>query len=544
MSFAFTYFVALFASWLLIPYFIRHSARMGMIDHPTEERKSHQKPISRAGGLGIIAAPMLALTVSFMALGEFWGLLLAAIIIVAWGIVDDMHPMSASKKFMGQIVAVIVVITYGGVVVDVFPVIDNPHLVWANYAATFLFLLGVTNAVNMTDGLDGLAAGSTLMSLGLIFTLSYFSKNYAIAMIAIAIMGGISGFLRYNTHPAQVFMGDSGSQFIGFMTGALAILCTQQLTGANYSIALPLLILGLPIIDTLYVMLVRMLNKRSPFRPDRNHLHHRLIRLNFPHHEAVGIIYLVQTLLIALAYSMRYSSDAQVIAVFLVFACFVIGTMVIAKRVGWRRVQKRRDLFSNADRERRSTFFRSVGEFFDLFAQSASVFVVAALGIAVAITYFSNFQNSTLGMASAFATLMIVSLCAVTRNRSSSRLLRIATSSAAALVFFTASAAQLEPSMRYMLDGFLLLFILLLVMCVRITRDYLDILNNQDLLILCMLLVLPFLPIDRENIYLSIRIAIVVYVVEYLVLIKRANQTVLVAGCAMALLATSITMLI
>jgi UDP-GlcNAc:undecaprenyl-phosphate GlcNAc-1-phosphate transferase len=156
-----------------------------------------------------------------------------------------------------------------------------------------------------------------------------------IETVGAVLMGAIVGFLRFNTYPARIFMGDAGSQFLGFSVGVLSILLTQQ--GATpISTAVPLLLIGLPVIDTLTVMVRQLLSGHSPFAADRKHFHHRLLALGLDHHEAVIVIYAVQCLLLLLAWQMRFENDLLIVAVFLGFALLFTGALVLLERAGWR----------------------------------------------------------------------------------------------------------------------------------------------------------------------------------------------------------------
>ena len=200
---------------------------------------------------------------------------------------------------------------------------------------TFLFLVGVTNAVNLSDGLDGLAGGMSLLCLCAIALLAAVSGNALVVTLALIECGAILGFLRFNTHPAQIFMGDSGSQLLGFSIGVLAILATQG-ESTSVSAALPLLLLGLPILDTLAVMWQRVRAGRSPFSSDRNHLHHKLLALEFAHAEAVAVVYLLQVALFLVAYFLRFESDLVILAVFLLFAAAALFALKWAGATAWR----------------------------------------------------------------------------------------------------------------------------------------------------------------------------------------------------------------
>jgi len=184
------------------------------------------------------------------------------------------------------------------------------------YPVTFVFLLGVTNAFNLLDGLDGLAAGCAILSLATLALLgAHVGGGAEVVLMALAAIGGILGFLRYNTHPALVFMGDAGSQFLGFSIAALAIMLVEHTQNA-WSPAIVLPALGLPVLDTLMVMLLRIRDGHSLFSPDRNHIHHRLLSLGLKHHQAVAVIYGVQAIMVAAAYLLRFESDALVLAVY------------------------------------------------------------------------------------------------------------------------------------------------------------------------------------------------------------------------------------
>jgi UDP-GlcNAc:undecaprenyl-phosphate GlcNAc-1-phosphate transferase len=153
--------------------------------------------------------------------------------------------------------------------------------------------------------------------------------------IGIVLMGAILGFLRFNTHPARIFMGDAGSQFLGFSAGVLSILLTKQ-AATPLSTALPLLLIGLPVLDTLTVMVARLYAGRSPFSADRRHFHHRLLDLGFDHYEVVFVIYVVQCLLLLLAWQLRFENDLLIVASFVAFAVLFTGAFVFLERVGWR----------------------------------------------------------------------------------------------------------------------------------------------------------------------------------------------------------------
>ncbi len=181
---------------------------------------------------------------------------------------------------------------------------------------TIFALVGVINAINHSDGLDGLASGESMLSLIAIAFLGYLCGNALVIGMALATIGGTLGFLRYNTHPARVFMGDAGSQFLGFTLGVLLVYLTQ-VAFTTTSAALPLLLLGLPIADIIAVLYQRISGGMHWFKATRNHVHHRLLSLGFSHFQTVVIIYSIQAALVVGAVLLRYQSDYLVAGLYL-----------------------------------------------------------------------------------------------------------------------------------------------------------------------------------------------------------------------------------
>jgi len=223
---------------------------------------------------------------------------------------------------------------YGDVVVWFVPFIDS----FPDYIAvpfTIFALVGITNAINLSDGLDGLAGGTTLLSLSVIALLAFEANGTNVVIVCMAVAGSIFGFLRHNTYPARLFMGDTGSQFLGFSAGVLVILLTQNINTAM-SPVLPLIILGLPILDTVAVMSQRIYEKRSPFSPDKNHIHHKLLSIGFDHYEAVMMIYVVQSILVIGAYVLRYESDSLLLLSYTTFSLLVLFLFHMAAKQNWK----------------------------------------------------------------------------------------------------------------------------------------------------------------------------------------------------------------
>jgi UDP-GlcNAc:undecaprenyl-phosphate GlcNAc-1-phosphate transferase len=323
-----------------VPVLARLAPRLRLVDRPGA-RKVHTTPVPRVGGIAMAVGAAAALSVAGAGLPEIYSqrglaFLAAASVIVAFGAADDRWDLDPRIKLLGQMLAVAIVTVFGGVWIEHLTFGDRVALPLAvSVPVTFLCLVGVTNAINLSDGLDGLAGGTTLLSLVALAMLAHTAGDAWSATLALAFAGAVLGFLRFNTHPASVFMGDAGSQLLGFSVAVLA-LCTTQSPATAVSAMVPVLLLGIPILDTLWVMVRRVADGRSPFSPDRNHFHHKLLVVGFDHHEAVAAIYVLQGVLFVAAIALRFQSDALILATYVGFCCAVVGSLEAARARGWR----------------------------------------------------------------------------------------------------------------------------------------------------------------------------------------------------------------
>ena len=327
---------SLFITLTLIPLFRRAALRLQAMDFPAE-RKVHVRPTPKAGGLAIAIGTMVPML--FWLHGDRFlaGVALGAGILVVFGLADDFKDLPYWMKFAGQGTAALVVILFGGLEIRTLGMLlpDGallPH--WLSVPLTLVVIVGVTNAINLSDGLDGLAGGITLLIFLLIGYLAFHIDHTAVALLCCTVMGAILGFLRFNTYPASLFMGDAGSQLLGFLAVTLSLHITQ--VNAPLSPLLPLIILGFPILDTMTVMAQRISEGRSPFEADKNHFHHRLLGLGFFHTEAVVLIYLVQGFLVTAGYVLRYYSDWFLLGFYLLFSGLALAGFHHADQVGWR----------------------------------------------------------------------------------------------------------------------------------------------------------------------------------------------------------------
>lgn len=335
MLFFFAFVVSLAVSMALIPPLVRMAGRLHAVDVP-DERKIHKTIMPRVGGIAMALGSLLPIAMWVPFTSDVQALLWGAMILLVFGIWDDRVNLDYHLKFLGQLIAAVVVVMYGDLAIRQMPFVVNAAI--PDYVAvplTVFALVGITNAINLADGLDGLAGGTTLLSLGCIAMLAYLANGTEVVLIALAIMGGILGFLRHNTYPARIFMGDTGSQFLGFTVGVLALILTQK-TSPSLSPVMPILLLGLPILDTLAVMTQRIYEGRSPFSPDKNHIHHKLLRLGFDHYEAVLLIYVIQTALVVGAYVLRYESDALILGLYAFLCLLILVLFRVAGLTGWR----------------------------------------------------------------------------------------------------------------------------------------------------------------------------------------------------------------
>jgi len=329
------FIVSLLLTMALIPPLMKAAQRFNLVDVP-DARKIHVKIIPRVGGI--------AMSVGFIIPVLLWvpfskpviGLVIGALIIHLFGVWDDRNNLNYKTKFLGQFIGVLIAVLYGGIVIEYLPFYSYELLpTYVSIPLTIFILLGVTNAINLADGLDGLAGGMVLLSVVAVALLAYIANGREVALLSIVLIGCILGFLRYNTYPARLFMGDGGSQLLGFALGALVVMLTQQINTAMSPVVI-LLILGLPILDTLHVMVRRLISGYSPFLADNNHVHHKLLSFGFDHYEAVTIVYIVQALLVSSAYVLCYQSDALILGLYLTVGAVLLTALYYAEYSHWR----------------------------------------------------------------------------------------------------------------------------------------------------------------------------------------------------------------
>ncbi len=324
-----------FAAAMVMAYFITplvelFALKVGVVDVPSE-RKVHPEPTPMLGGIAIYLAFLLTL-IWFVVIGrELAGILLGGTLMLILGIIDDIWDLSPKVKFLGQLLAASILLFYGIQI----EFVGNPlggliYLGGWSIPLTLFWVVGLTNTVNFIDGLDGLAAGVCGIALLTLSFSAHQTGHIDIAFICLILAGSALGFLKHNFNPARIFMGDSGSMFLGFMLGAITV---QGVMKSIVAIALlvPLVVMGVPIFDAAFAIFRRYKNKQPVTRADDGHIHHRLLRRGFSHRQTVVILYLWCFMLSAAALALRFASSQVKIVV---FVCLAILSFFFERYIG------------------------------------------------------------------------------------------------------------------------------------------------------------------------------------------------------------------
>ncbi|MCB6994219.1 undecaprenyl/decaprenyl-phosphate alpha-N-acetylglucosaminyl 1-phosphate transferase [bacterium 210820-DFI.6.37] len=290
--------------------------RIGAMDIPKDERRVHSKPIPRFGGMaifiGIMTAELLFIMPAFIPGKSIGGILTGGALIYLFGVIDDLKDISPKLKLLGQIAAACVVYASGIRLSFVGVVLGGSNTALATgltFFLTVLWIVAIINAINLVDGLDGLAAGIAAISSLCIAYAGFIHGHYVAATAMLTVAGGALGFLPYNFHPAKIFMGDGGSQFLGFCLATFSLI--QPVKSATIvAVAVPALVLGLPIFDTVFAILRRIIRRQSIVVADKEHLHHRIMRAGFGQRRAVMLMYCISGIMGVVA--VEYSRSSMV----------------------------------------------------------------------------------------------------------------------------------------------------------------------------------------------------------------------------------------
>ena len=277
------------------------SVKVGAVDVRKYERPMHHHPSPRMGGLAIFFGGVAAMLLMVPLDTERKGMLLGAVIIVVLGIFDDIYALPAKPKFLVQIAAALIAVLAGNrIEVLSNPNIFSPNPYWElgvlSIPVTVIWILAITNSVNFIDGLDGLACGVSTISAATMLVIALLVSERDVALMMAALVGACMGFLPYNFNPAKIFMGDTGSTFLGFIMATMSVEgMFKQYTIISFVV--PFLMLGLPIFDVCFAVVRRVSHGQSPMKPDRGHVHHRLIDMGFSQKQAVGVLYVISAIL-------------------------------------------------------------------------------------------------------------------------------------------------------------------------------------------------------------------------------------------------------
>lgn len=333
--------VAAVLSYFFTPPVKNFAHKVGAIDVPKDARRMHKKPIPRLGGLAIYGGFLCSILIFGQLDETMLCVLLGAAIIVALGIFDDVLALGAKLKFVVQIVAAAIPVCIGDLQIGLFtnlnPLSDTPfvHLGILAVPVTIIWIVGITNAVNLIDGLDGLAVGVSSIATITMLAVALLTGNMPIAITMAALAGACIGFMPYNLNPAKIFMGDTGSTFLGYMLATVSIMGLFKFY-AVISFAVPFLILGLPIFDTANAIIRRVAAGRSPMSPDRGHVHHKLIDMGFNQKQAVAILYAISATLGLTAVVLTSSGEVKAIVLLLaVLAAILVGACIIYGAEHW-----------------------------------------------------------------------------------------------------------------------------------------------------------------------------------------------------------------
>lgn len=325
-----SFIIALFTSWVLTPYVKKLAFRVGAVDKP-DGRKVHSGLMPRLGGVAIYLGFVVAIVCSMHLTQDILVMLAGGTLIVIVGILDDIYQLPAKVKLVGQILAASLLVIF-----DIkIEWLNNPwggyfYLEYLSVPFTIFWVISFTNVVNLMDGLDGLAGGVSAIASVTVILVSLQQGFYPVAVITAALAGGIMGFMKYNFNPASIFMGDTGSMFIGYMLAAISIFGAVK-SAATIALLVPAIALGLPIMDTAFAIVRRYSNGRPIFQPDKGHLHHRLLAMGMTQKQAVILIYVISAVL-GIAAILLTEVSGYIAAC--IITCIITGVVVGAKKIG------------------------------------------------------------------------------------------------------------------------------------------------------------------------------------------------------------------
>ncbi len=348
--------VSFLITFFLMPQVIRLGLKLDLVDKP-DHRKLHKNPIPTLGGIAIFIGFFITSIAFMISSGnsQFWYIIGCLVTLFILGIIDDLKDLSASKKFLVQFLTAFL-IAYSGIRIGnlygLFGFYELPLAI--EYILTIFVIVGVTNAFNLIDGIDGLAGGVSFINSTFIGIILLISGNFFYSIVAFALAGSLLAFLWYNFHPAKIFMGDTGSLIIGFLLAILGIYIMQEAAQINFALGISgnimIVIVGIfliPVYDTLRVFIVRIKQRKSPFTPDKKHIHHLLIETGYNHTRSALVLYMSNILIIGAGFLMKNLNPNFAIPVLFILA-ILMTEMLNIRRIIINKIQAR-FLSSKAD---------------------------------------------------------------------------------------------------------------------------------------------------------------------------------------------------
>jgi UDP-GlcNAc:undecaprenyl-phosphate/decaprenyl-phosphate GlcNAc-1-phosphate transferase len=330
MSYFFAFIFAFLVATFSTPLVKRIAIIIGATDKP-DQRKVHSNIMPRLGGIAIVFGTIAGGIILSPKSSNLLFLILGALIIVITGVLDDKYILPAKVKLCGQLIATLIVV-FSGLKLEIIslPLIGTVDLNFFGYLIAIIWIIGITNAINLMDGLDGLAAGLSTIAISSLMIISFLNGNIFLASICLILVASTLGFLIFNFYPAKIFMGDTGSLFLGFCISVLSLLSIN--TEANLiTLFVPIIVLAVPIIDTLFAIIRRLINKQKITDPDKNHLHHCLLKIGNSHRTSVLIIY---TFGLAFGVSAILLTANLIYGLVILFSTLLIGLLLTAKIIG------------------------------------------------------------------------------------------------------------------------------------------------------------------------------------------------------------------
>lgn len=525
---------ALMTSVVLIPPISRLSVRVGGMDSP-DERKVHQNDIPRLGGIAIFCAFLFSVLFFIDIDHQTRGFMAGAVVIFLTGLADDLTGLRPRNKLIGEILAACVAVISGGITLTT---LGNPlglgeiQLGYVAIPFTVFAVVGVMNAINLIDGLDGLAGGTSAVACLAFGILAWNTGNYNLLALLLALLGAIVGFLRYNTYPAKIFMGDSGSLFLGYCMGFFPILLLNQ-AGGRVSPVAPLMILGVPILDTLVVMGGRLMRGNNISSPDKTHIHHRLLKLGVGHRFSVLFIYGLSYLLAVLALLLNGVRDTMQLFFLVVFCIALYASLRGLAALEFTQLFS---AFKNNNSLRQTLTYRTIVSYshFLLVVVKYLLLLILALVIFVKSAYPITVAWGAALLATCMSIIVIVG-----RNRGNSLLKSVLYCSGVISIFVVENYGRAITvagiDLLLISHGLFALLLVAVVMKIVLRNRAVHLITSPfEYLILFVVVAVPLLPLDvtTTNHLMSVAAKSVVMCVAYkLILIRqtRSNRKILAA---------------